>query len=412
MQTTTLPIQVSGAGPANAPQRSNGAGEAGQFGATLAREMRQRSPQQAANQQPSASANQQAQTGHGPDEASAPDAATAPATAQASAAADSGKAQQTEDSDAAGDEAQQADGASASPAADLLTLMATFNQLHKAASPTVAAGAQKGLAQASEDHAPAALSAGTKRVAGLDLTTRAQALVHAQAGASAQPDDDGVATPAGGASAAAAGPALAAATGADAGARAKALPAADFGAQVRDIAAKLATVAPAAAPAPQLQAVVAEAARPLAAGADQLTARVGSTAWENQVSQKVVWMVGSEEQTASLTLNPPDLGPLQVVLSVSGDQASVAFSASHEEVRHALEDALPRLREMMSESGIALGNATVGTGMPDQRQAQADSGGGNAGRAGLASASGAEESAPAVATRTTILGDRAVDTFA
>jgi flagellar hook-length control protein FliK len=33
-------------------------------------------------------------------------------------------------------------------------------------------------------------------------------------------------------------------------------------------------------------------------------------------------MVGSEEQTASLTLNPPDLGPLQVVLSVSNDQAT------------------------------------------------------------------------------------------
>jgi flagellar hook-length control protein FliK len=47
----------------------------------------------------------------------------------------------------------------------------------------------------------------------------------------------------------------------------------------------------------------------------ELSARVGSEAWENQVGQKVVYMVGGEEQTASLTLNPPDLGPLQVVLS-------------------------------------------------------------------------------------------------
>ena len=31
---------------------------------------------------------------------------------------------------------------------------------------------------------------------------------------------------------------------------------------------------------------------------------------------------------------------------------------------------MPKLREMMSESGIALGNATVDAGTPDQRQAQ------------------------------------------
>jgi hypothetical protein len=50
---------------------------------------------------------------------------------------------------------------------------------------------------------------------------------------------------------------------------------------------------------------------------------------------------------------------------VTNDQASVTFSSNQEEVRQALENALPRLREMMSESGIALGNATVNAGMPD-----------------------------------------------
>src|SRR5206468_7944847 len=121
------------------------------------------------------------------------------------------------------------------------------------------------------------------------------------------------------------------------------------------------------------------------AAADQLSAQVGTEAWENQVGQKVVYMVGSEEQTASLTLNPPDLGPMQVVLSVSNDQASVTFSSNQQEVRQALEDALPRLREMMSENGISLGNASVNAGMPDQRQAQQDQsssrGRGNDGRA-------------------------------
>jgi flagellar hook-length control protein FliK len=81
-------------------------------------------------------------------------------------------------------------------------------------------------------------------------------------------------------------------------------------------------------------------------------------------------MVAGKEQSASLTLNPPDLGPMQVVLNVTNDQATVTFTAAQPEVRQALENAMPKLREMMNENGIALGNATVNAGMPDQRQAQ------------------------------------------
>jgi flagellar hook-length control protein FliK len=168
----------------------------------------------------------------------------------------------------------------------------------------------------------------------------------------------------------------------------------------------------------QAQPSVMESAQLAAAAADELTAQVGTDAWENQVGQKVVYMVGSEEQTASLTLNPPDLGPLQVVLSVTNDQASVTFSANQEEVRQALEDALPRLREMMSESGIALGNATVNAGMPDGRQAQEqaarNSGGfGGNGRNRGDNGNAADDAAARPVTRTVTLGDRGmVDTFA
>jgi flagellar hook-length control protein FliK len=73
----------------------------------------------------------------------------------------------------------------------------------------------------------------------------------------------------------------------------------------------------------------------------------------------MLWMVSNQHQIAALNLNPPDLGPLQVILSVNSDQASAAFVSQNPEVRQALEAALPRLKEMMAESGINLGNATV-----------------------------------------------------
>lgn len=114
-----------------------------------------------------------------------------------------------------------------------------------------------------------------------------------------------------------------------------------------------------------------QAAAALVAG-DKIPARVGTPAWDNQVAQKVVWMVAGEEQSATLTLNPPDMGPMQVVLSVTNDHATVTFSSATPEVRQALQDAMPTLREMMGEAGIALGDANVNDGAAEQRQAQAE----------------------------------------
>jgi flagellar hook-length control protein FliK len=118
----------------------------------------------------------------------------------------------------------------------------------------------------------------------------------------------------------------------------------------------------------QIQAATSLGATQAATG-ERLSARVGTAAWETQVSQKVIYMAAGGDQSAEMTLNPPDLGPLQVVLSVSNDQASVTFTSAQPEVRQALENAMPRLREMMGDSGIALGNATVNAGQPGQQQA-------------------------------------------
>ncbi|MEG1325301.1 MAG: flagellar hook-length control protein FliK, partial [Janthinobacterium sp.] len=94
-----------------------------------------------------------------------------------------------------------------------------------------------------------------------------------------------------------------------------------------------------------------QAAAAVAVPADKLTGRVGSPAWDQQLGQKVVWMAAGGDQSATLTLNPPDLGPVQVVLTVTNDQADAAFMSAQPEVRQALEAAMPRLREMMSEAG-------------------------------------------------------------
>lgn len=109
-----------------------------------------------------------------------------------------------------------------------------------------------------------------------------------------------------------------------------------------------------------------------ALAAEQISTRVGSAGWDKAVGQKVVWMVGEGLQSAELTLNPPDLGPLQVVLKVSNDQASANFSSAQPEVREALEAALPRLKQMLSDAGVQLSGFSVNSQSAGQGQSFAD----------------------------------------
>lgn len=96
---------------------------------------------------------------------------------------------------------------------------------------------------------------------------------------------------------------------------------------------------------------------------------VTDAAWGNEFNQKITWMATQQQQTAELHLNPPNLGPLDVLLNVNGDQATALFTSPHAAVRDAVEQALPRLRDMMADNGIMLGNATVSDQSPRDQQA-------------------------------------------
>lgn len=101
-----------------------------------------------------------------------------------------------------------------------------------------------------------------------------------------------------------------------------------------------------------------------------LNAPLGSNGWSNEFSQKISWMGIHQQQVAELHLNPPNLGPLDVVLKISDNQATALFISAHGAVREAVENALPKLREMLADNGITLGNATVSDQPPRDRGAE------------------------------------------
>lgn len=98
-----------------------------------------------------------------------------------------------------------------------------------------------------------------------------------------------------------------------------------------------------------------------------IEADFGKTGWNQAISQRVVWMAGAGEQSATLTLNPPDLGPLQVVVQVHNGLADTTFTSDNADVRQALQDGMEHLREKMRESGVQLGQTNVQSGEQSQR---------------------------------------------
>lgn len=92
--------------------------------------------------------------------------------------------------------------------------------------------------------------------------------------------------------------------------------------------------------------------------------RIGTPEWPTEFTQKIVWLAAEKQQVAELHVNPPELGPLHIRLVTDESQASAIFASSHSEVREAVEAALPRLREVLAESGITLGNASVTADSP------------------------------------------------
>ncbi len=92
--------------------------------------------------------------------------------------------------------------------------------------------------------------------------------------------------------------------------------------------------------------------------------------WGNEFSQKITWISSQRLQSAELQLNPANLGPVKVSLQINDDQASIAFSSPHSNIREVIEASLPRLREAMAESGITLGNTTVSDQSAQQQQQQ------------------------------------------
>ena len=77
---------------------------------------------------------------------------------------------------------------------------------------------------------------------------------------------------------------------------------------------------------------------------------------------RLVWMAEQRVGHAEIRLNPEHVGPIEVRVQLDGEQVRAEFHSAHAEVRQAIEASLPRLRELLAQHGLQLGQADVGQG--------------------------------------------------
>lgn len=86
------------------------------------------------------------------------------------------------------------------------------------------------------------------------------------------------------------------------------------------------------------------------------------------MQQQMIAMVSQGLQQAEIRLDPPELGHMLVKIQVQGDQTQVQFQVTQSQTRELVEQAMPRLRELLLEQGMQLADSHVSQGDQGQRR--------------------------------------------
>ena len=93
-----------------------------------------------------------------------------------------------------------------------------------------------------------------------------------------------------------------------------------------------------------------------------MQSRMDGGGWHAEMGQRIVWMCQGEHQSAVITLNPPNLGPLKIEIQAHRNVISANFVSDNAEVRQALAEGFPALKSAMADAGVVLDRAAVSAG--------------------------------------------------
>jgi flagellar hook-length control protein FliK len=122
--------------------------------------------------------------------------------------------------------------------------------------------------------------------------------------------------------------------------------------------------------------------------------------WQEAFANRVQWLVDTQVGEAHIKLNPPELGAVDVKISLVDDKTYVQLTTATAAARDELANGLARLRELFTGSGLELGGASVHNGRAGPQGGQGSEAGGAAGHSSPLTAFAADlDGLPALASR-------------
>ncbi len=87
--------------------------------------------------------------------------------------------------------------------------------------------------------------------------------------------------------------------------------------------------------------------------------------WGEGIGERVSWLINHKQNSASIRLDPPALGRLDVQIRIADDATTITIQAQQGQTRDLIDAATPRLREFLQDAGFQNVNVDV-----SQRQEQ------------------------------------------
>ncbi|WP_105181445.1 flagellar hook-length control protein FliK [Pseudoalteromonas sp. T1lg21] len=92
------------------------------------------------------------------------------------------------------------------------------------------------------------------------------------------------------------------------------------------------------------------------------------------LQERVSALLNINNKEAEIRLDPPEMGSMQIRIRSDAEQAQINFVVQNQQAKEALEQSMPRLREMLAQQGIELGESSIQQGSPEQQDGQSGQG--------------------------------------
>jgi len=80
------------------------------------------------------------------------------------------------------------------------------------------------------------------------------------------------------------------------------------------------------------------------------------------LQERVSALLSINNKEAEIRLDPPEMGSMQIRIRSDAEQAHINFVVQNQQAKEALEQSLPRLRELLAQQGIELGESNIQQG--------------------------------------------------